>query len=65
MDWTGKHSECQSDVDISMSYDPYIKFIPFAAGDICYDFSFLSSHRSSLDSLSCWTSFAPSFEDVI
>ena len=25
MDWTGKHSECQSGVDVSMSYDPYIK----------------------------------------
>ena len=31
----------------------------------CYDFSFLSLHRSSLDSFSCWTNFAPSFKDAL
>ena len=34
-------------------------------GALCYDFSFLSLCRSSRDSLSRWTNFAPSLEDTL
>ena len=50
-----------------------VSYIEFAMEEItvtesdgnCYDFSFLSLHHSSHDSLSRWTNFAPSLEDAL
>ena len=41
------------------------EFIREVVEGSCYNFSFLSLHRSSRDSFSCWTNFAPSFEDAL